>query len=100
VFDFHKAYPWRTDFGCIAPLRLRSDRVQQRLPPDVAARLGSTPPAKILLFHGRDDRIVPLAKSREAATILQAHSHAAELVEFDGGHYIPSLVVEWVADDQ
>jgi predicted esterase len=85
-FWVHRAAPLRGVIACSSDL-----------PPDVAARLDAAPPVKILLFHGRHDQIMPLAKSREAATILQARSHAAELVEFDGGHYVPSLAVERVA---
>jgi predicted esterase len=66
------------------------------LPPDVAERLDTAPPAKILLVHGRDDRLVPLTKSREAEAILRAHAIPVELIEFDGGHYVPTLAVEKV----
>ncbi len=68
------------------------------LPPDVAERLSSAPPAKVLLLHGRDDQIVPITKSREAEAILRAHAIPVELIEFDGGHYVPSLVMEKIAE--
>lgn len=85
-FWIHRAAPVR---GVIAN---SSD-----LPPDVIERLDSAPPAKILLIHGRDDQFVSIAKSCEAEAILHAHAIPAELVEFDGGHYVPSLAVERVA---
>ncbi len=85
-FWVHRAAPLR---GLIAN---SSD-----LPPDVVERLGSAPPTRVLLIHGRDDQIVPIAKSREAEAILQAHSLPAELIEFDGGHCVPSIAVETVA---
>jgi phospholipase/carboxylesterase len=84
-FWVHRAAPLRGVIACSSDL-----------PPDVTVRLDAAPPAKILLFHGSDDRIVPIAKSREATAILQAHAHIADLVEFDGGHYVPSLAVERV----
>lgn len=68
------------------------------LPTDVAERLGSTPPAQVLLVHGCDDQIVPITKSREAEAILRAHAIPVELIEFDGGHYVPSLAVEKIAE--
>jgi predicted esterase len=71
--------------------------VSSDLPPDVAMRLEAAPPAKVLLVHGRGDQFVPITKSREAATILRAHSIPVEVLEFDGGHYVPSLAVEKVA---
>jgi phospholipase/carboxylesterase len=67
------------------------------LPPDVIERLDSVSPAKVLLLHGRNDQIVPIAKSREAEAILRAHAIPVELIEFEGGHYVPSLAVERVA---
>jgi len=71
--------------------------VSSDLPPDVAERLDTAPPAKILLVHGRDDQFVSIAKSRDAEIILRAHAIPVELSEFDGGHYIPSLAMEKIA---
>jgi len=85
-FWVHRAAPVR---GIIA--------VSSDLPPDVVERLDSAPPTEVLLFHGREDRMLPIAKAREAEMILRAHAIPAELIEFDGGHYVPSLAVERVA---
>ena len=57
------------------------------LPPDAAQRLSVVPSTQVLIFHGRDDQIVPIAKSREAESILRAHAIPVELIVFDGGHY-------------
>jgi predicted esterase len=72
--------------------------VSSDLPPDVAERLGFAAPTKVLLVHGRDDQFVPIAKSREAEKILRAHSIPVELLEFDGGHYVPSAAMERIAE--
>jgi predicted esterase len=85
-FWVHRAAPVRGLIACSSDL-----------PPDVAERLGSMPPAPILLVHGRDDQIVPIAKSREAEAILRAQAIPAELLEFDGGHYVPSQAIDRVA---
>jgi len=71
--------------------------VSSDLPPDVAERLSFMRPTNILLVHGREDQMVSINKAREAETILRAHSMPVELLEFDGGHYVPSLAVERVA---
>jgi phospholipase/carboxylesterase len=86
-FWIHGAAPVRGVIACSSDL-----------PPDVAERLGSAPPAKILLVHGRDDRVVPIAKSREAEATLRAHAIPVELIEFDGGHCVPALAVEKIAE--
>jgi predicted esterase len=85
-FWVHQAAPVR---GIIA--------VSSDLPPDVVERLNDVPPTQVSIFHGREDQIVPIAKSREAATILRAHAIPVELIKFDGGHYIPSPAVERIA---
>jgi predicted esterase len=85
-FWVHGAAPLRGVIACSSDL-----------PPDVADRLGTAPPAKILLVHGRDDRIMPATKSHEAEATLRAHAIPVELIEFDGGHYVPSLAVERIA---
>jgi predicted esterase len=86
-FWVHNAAPLRGVIACSSDL-----------PPDVAARLDTAPPAKILLVHGRDDRIVPVTKSHDAEAILRTHAIPVELIEFDGGHYVPSLAVERIAE--
>jgi len=85
-FWVHHAMPVR---GVIA--------VCSDLPPDVAEKLDTVPPTEVLIFHGREDQFIPLVKSREAEATLRAHGIPVELVEFDGGHYVPSLAVERVA---
>ncbi len=85
-FWIHGAAPVRGVVACSSDL-----------PPDVAARLGAAPPAKILLVHGRDDRIVPITKSRDAEATLRTHAIPVELIEFDGGHYVPSQAIERMA---
>lgn len=86
-FWVHQAAPVR---GIIA--------VSSDLPPDVAARLSFTKPTKVLLVHGREDQMVSINKSREAETILRAHAIPVERLEFDGGHYVPALAVEKIAE--
>jgi len=71
--------------------------VSSDLPPDVAERLSFMRPTNILLVHGRDDQMTSINKAREAETILRAHALPVELLEFDGGHYVPSLAVEKIA---
>jgi predicted esterase len=85
-FWAHQAAPVR---GIIA--------ISSDLPPDVAERLSFTRPTNVLLVHGREDQMVSINKSREAETILRAHSIPVELLEFDGGHYVPSSAIERVA---
>jgi len=85
-FWAHQAAPVR---GIIA--------VSSDLPPDVVERLSFMRPTNVLLVHGREDQMVSINKAREAETILRAHSIPVELLEFDGGHYVPSLAVERVA---
>lgn len=85
-FWVHRAAPVR---GIIA--------VSSDLPPDVVARLGAARPTKVLLVHGREDKMISIHKSREAETILRAHAIPVELLEFDGGHYVPSLAMEKIA---
>lgn len=85
-FWVHQAAPVR---GIIA--------VSSDLPPDVAERLGSAQPTNVLLVHGREDKMVSIHKLREAETILRAHAIPVELLEFDGGHYVPSLAVERIS---
>ena len=63
-----------------------------------AARLSFTKPTKVLLVHGREDQMVSIHKSREAETILRAHGIPVERLEFDGGHYVPALAVEKIAE--
>jgi predicted esterase len=84
-FWVHSAAPVRGVIACSSDL-----------PPDVAERLGATPPTQVLLVHSRDDQIVPITTSHEAEVILRTHAIPAELIEFDGGHYVPSLAVEKV----
>jgi predicted esterase len=86
-FWVHGAAPLRGVIACSSDL-----------PPDVAERLDTAPPAKILLVHGRDDQLLPITKSWEAAVALRAHAIPVELIEFDGGHYVPSLAVERMAE--
>ncbi len=86
-FWVHGAAPLRSVIACSSDL-----------PPDVAERLDTAPAAKILLVHGRDDQLVPLTKSRDAEMILRAHAIPVESIEFDGGHYVPSLAVEKIAE--
>lgn len=86
-FWVHGAAPLRGVIACSSDL-----------PPDVADRLDTTPTAKILLVHGRNDQLVSITKSREAEATLRAHAIPAELFEFDGGHYMPSLAVERIAE--
>lgn len=85
-FWVHHAAPVR---GIIA--------VSSDLPPDVVARLNSARPTKVLLVHGREDKMISIHKSREAETILRAHAIPVELLEFDGGHCVPSLAMEKIA---
>jgi predicted esterase len=86
-FWVHGAAPLRGLIACSSDL-----------PPDVATRLDTAPPAKILLVQGRNDQIMPITKSREAEAILRAHAIPVELIEFEGGHYVPSLAVERIAE--
>ncbi|MGH7595784.1 MAG: alpha/beta hydrolase [bacterium] len=86
-FWVHGAAPLRGLIACSSDL-----------PPDVAERLDAAPSAKILLVHGHDDQMVPITKSREAEADLRAHAIPVELIEFDGGHYVPSLAVEKIAE--
>jgi phospholipase/carboxylesterase len=71
--------------------------VSSDLPPDVAGRLSVVPSTQVLIFHGRDDQLVPIAKSREAASVLRARAIPVELKEFDGGHNVPSEAMERIA---
>ncbi|MGH7449885.1 MAG: alpha/beta hydrolase [bacterium] len=86
-FWVHGAAPVRGVIACSSDL-----------PPDVAERLNSASPTPVLLVHGRDDQIMPVTKSREAEVILRTHAIPVELIEFDGGHYVPSLAVERIAE--
>ena len=47
---------------------------------------GGTP---VLLFHGKDDQVVPLEASRKLFNILKQNQIDTELFVFDGGHEIP-----------
>jgi len=71
--------------------------VSSDLPPEVADRLSFTPATNVLLVHGREDQMVSIQKAREAETILRAHAIPVELLEFDGGHYVPALAVERIS---
>lgn len=64
------------------------------LPPDVASDLAATAPFRTLLVYGTDDGIVPQAKIEEAQASLTALPWAFDLLEFEGGHDLPPLVVE------
>lgn len=54
----------------------------------------------VLLAHGADDTVLPIACSRQIVAGLEARALTASLVEFPGGHEVPSWVastaVEWL----
>ncbi len=67
------------------------------LPPDVEPALGTQARFPVLLAHGKDDPLVPPAKAREAAQILQDKEIPHRLFEFQGGHQITTALVEEMA---
>ncbi len=60
------------------------------LPPDIVEQLDSLPPIRILLVHGRQDEDVSPEKAKEALEHLTAHGLESELLDFEGGHVVPS----------
>jgi pimeloyl-ACP methyl ester carboxylesterase len=65
-------------------LRAAEERMRALSVVDVAPRLGALD-APVLVVHGTDDGVVPMAHAREAARLLPHGS----LREVDGGHALP-----------
>jgi predicted esterase len=58
------------------------------LPPDVRGPLKTVDSLPVLLVHGRDDGIVPIAKAEESRECLRETGLTPEEYFFDGGHEI------------
>lgn len=68
------------------------------LPPDVVEKLAQATPFRVLLAHGTEDTVVPLAKAKQAQAILRRHSWPVEPFFFPGGHEISPEAVEKIGD--
>ena len=68
------------------------------LPPDVAARLETAPPARVLLIHGEKDRVAPLAVMDEAYEVLSAAAVPVARHIHRGGHRMTAGAVGAAAD--
>lgn len=64
------------------------------LPPDVEAALPGWEPRPILVVHGRNDAIVPVAKGEAAEVALKGLGLFPETMYFDGGHDVPEALLE------
>ncbi len=60
------------------------------LPPDIVEQLEGLPPIQILLVHGRQDEEVPPEKAQETLKHLTAAGLKPKLIDFEGGHVVPS----------
>ncbi len=57
---------------------------------------GWIPPQKrppVLLFHGQQDDVVPYAASEQLIRSLRTYEGKEELVNFEGGHEIPQVII-------
>lgn len=68
------------------------------LPPDVAEQLPNMKPFPVLVVHGEDDPIMPIAKARDGETQLRDHGFPVETLYFAGGHELPEDQVLAVSD--
>jgi predicted esterase len=72
------------------------------LPPDVEQALPNRKPVPTMLVHGRQDAIVPWSKAQSAESVLRGHAYPIEVNYFDGGHDLPSGLIErlpgWVTE--
>jgi phospholipase/carboxylesterase len=68
------------------------------LPPDVAATLPKVQPFPVLLVHGREDPMCPLAKADEARDTLTTQRFSVDTWVHDGGHEMPAEAVEHIGD--
>ncbi len=62
--------------------------VAGRLSADMAEADNLKIGAKVILFHGKSDDLIPLSAGRNAVKTLKAHRVDAELKELNGGHHI------------
>lgn len=61
-------------------------------PPQPHPQLGP-----ILIVHGRQDAVVPLARAHQSRDTLAAHSEHVTYQEFDMGHEVSPLVLQQIA---
>jgi phospholipase/carboxylesterase len=67
------------------------------LPPDVAERLGDMERLPVLVVHGKNDDLIPIAKAEEAAATLDINGFHVTRHFFDGGHDLRPEEVERIA---
>lgn len=71
------------------------------LPKDVEEQLDSVEKFPVLVMHGKDDPVVPMKKSEQAAAALEAHAFSVETDFFAGSHEMPDAIIgrilDWIA---
>ena len=68
------------------------------LPPDVEEQLPAPERYPVLIVHAHEDPIIPWEKGEAAAKAITLAGHPVDVHRFEGGHTLPSDVVQFIGE--